>query len=99
MYDQNSAFSMLQESLDSLARSGTINHIIKIQPTTQFLGSESMLDSMGFVTFITDIEDRMHAMLGKECYLVLNEIAQFNVNSPSLTAEVLARYIVKLAAD
>jgi acyl carrier protein len=99
MFDQNSAFSMLQESLDSLARSGTIKQPIKIQPTTQLLGPESSLDSLGFVTFVTDIEDRMQLKLDKECYLVLNEIAQFNVNSPSLTADVLTRYMVKLAAD
>lgn len=99
MFDHNSAFSMLQESLDSLARAGTIEQSIKIQPLTQFLGPESELDSMGFVTFITDIEDRMQLKLDKECYLVINEIAQFNVNSPSLTADILARYMVKLAAE
>ena len=99
MFDQNSAFCMLQESLDSLARSGTIKQPIKIQPTTQLLGPESSFDSLGFVTFVTDIEDRLQSKLDKECYLVLNEIAQFNVNSPSLTADVLARYMVKLATD
>lgn len=99
MFDYNSAFSMLQDSLDSLARAGTIDRSSKIQPTTQFLGPESLLDSMGFVTFITDIEDRMQLKLDKECYLVINEIAEFNVNSPSLTADVLARYMVKLAVE
>jgi acyl carrier protein len=99
MFDQNSAFNMLQESLDSLTRAGTIKNTIKIQPTTQLLGPESSLDSLGFVTFITDIEDRMQLELGKDCYLVLNDIAQFNVNSPSLTVDVLTRYMVKLAAD
>jgi hypothetical protein len=99
MFDQNSAFKMLQESLDSLARSGTIKQPIKIQPTTQLLGPESSLDSLGFVTFVTDIEDRLQSKLDKECYLVLNEIAQFNINSPSLTADVLVRYMVKLATD
>ena len=55
MFDQNSAFSMLQDSLDGLARAGTIDKPIEIQPTTQILGPESSLDSMGFVTFVTDI--------------------------------------------
>jgi len=99
MLDQNSAFAMLQDSLDSLVRTGTIDQPIKIQPTTQLLGPESSLDSMGFVTFITDIEDRLEAKLNKECYLVLNEISQFDINSPNLTVDVLARYIVKLAGD
>ncbi len=99
MFDQNSAFKMLQESIDSLVRTGTIRQSFKIEPTTQLLGPESSFDSLGFVTFITDIEDRMQLELDKECYLVLNEIAQFDINSPNLTADVLARYMVKLAAD
>jgi hypothetical protein len=99
MLDQNSALALLQDSLDSLVRSGTIDQPIKIQLTTQLLGPESSLDSMGFVTFITDIEDRLEARLNKECYLVLNEISQFDINSPNLTVDVLARYIVKLACD
>ena len=91
MLDQNSALALLQDSLDSLVRSGTIDQPIKIQLTTQLLGPESSLDSMGFVTFITDIEDRLEARLNKECYLVLNEISQFDINSPNLTVDVLAR--------
>jgi len=98
MFDQKSAFNLLQESLDSLTRAGTIQHSIRLTPETQLLGPESALDSIGFVTFVTDIEDRLQRTTEKECYLVLNEIAQFNVNSPSLTADVLARYMVQLAS-
>ena len=99
MFDQKSAFHLLQESLDSLSRSGTIQQSIKLKPETQLLGPESALDSIGFVTFVTDIEDRLQRTTEKECYLVLNEIAQFNVNSPSLTADVLTRYMVQLASE
>jgi hypothetical protein len=99
MFELNSAIAMIQASLDSLARTGTIPQPIKLTPTTQLLGPDASLDSLGFVTFITDVEDRMQARLDKECYIVINEIAQFNVNSPSLTTDVLARYMVKLASD
>jgi acyl carrier protein len=99
MLDQKSAFEIMQESLDSLVRSGTIDHSIKLTPDGQLLGSDSSFDSIGFVTFVTDLEDRLQVKLKKECYLVLNEISELNVNSPSLTFDALARYIVKLASD
>jgi hypothetical protein len=99
MLDQNSAIEMMQECLDSLARSGTINHAVKLKPEAELLGPNALLDSIGFVTFVTDLEDRLQAKFNKECYLVLNEIADFNVNSPSLTIDTLARYILKLGND
>jgi hypothetical protein len=99
MFDKNSAFIMLQDSLDSLARAGTIKESITLTEAMQLLGPDSLLDSIGFVTFVTDLEDRIQEKLGKECYFVLNDIAQFNINNPILTAEVFASYMVKLAKD
>jgi len=99
MMDHNSAIEMMQECIDSLTRSGTINHSVKLRPEAELLGSNALLDSIGFVTFVTDLEDRLQIKFNKECYLVLNEIADFNVNSPSLTIDTLARYILKLAND
>ena len=97
--DHNSAIEMMQDCLDSLTRSGTINHSVELRPEAELLGSNALLDSIGFVTFVTDLEDRLQVKLNKECYLVLNEIADFNVNSPSLTIGTLAHYILKLAND
>ena len=99
MLDQNSAIEIMKESIDSLARSGTIKNLIELSPLTQLLGPNSPLDSLGFVTFVTDLEDRMQVKLNRECYLSFNEIIEFNVNSPSLTVDILAQYLVKLAAD
>jgi hypothetical protein len=70
-----------------------------LKEAMQLLGPDSLLDSIGFVTFVTDVEDRMQDQLGKECYFVLNDIGQFNVNNPILTAEVFASYMVKLAQE
>ncbi len=99
MFDRNSALETMQECLDSLTRSGTISNSIILKPDIELLGSNAVLDSIGFVTFITDLEDRLQDKLNKEIYLVLNEIADFNVNNPSLTMDILAHYIVKLAND
>ncbi len=99
MLNKNSAFALLQDSLDSLVRSGTIKEPIMVNEAMQLLGPDSLLDSIGFVTFVTDIEDRMQELLGKECYFVLNDIAQFNINNPILTVDAFVCYMVKLAED
>ena len=97
MINQTETFQLIQESFDSLTRSGTIESQVTIKEQTILLGSGALLDSIGFVTFVTDMEDRMEQKLGQECYLVLNEISEFNINNPSLSAGVLAEYLVQLA--
>ena len=99
MYDYDLAINTMQESINSLVRAGTIEVGLELKPTTQLLGPDSFLDSIGFVTFITDIEDRMQAHLDKECYFVLNQINQFDVNSPNLTVVSLAKYMAQLALE
>ena len=100
MFTQEDALQLIQDSMDSLIRSGTIETgKVKVTHETVLLGEGALLDSIGFVTFVTDMEDRMEEKTGHECYLVLNEIGEFNINSPSLKAEVLSRYLVKLAQE
>lgn len=99
MIDNTAAAHLIEESLDSLARSGLLESKIAVSGQTVLLGSGSELDSMGFVTFITDVEDRIQRQTGQELYLVLNEIAVFNVERPDLTVDVLARYIERLTCD
>ena len=100
MFTQEDALQLIQDSMDSLIRSGTIEtEKVKVTHETVLLGEGALLDSIGFVTFVTDMEDRMEEKTGHECYLVLNEIGEFNINSPSLKAGVLSRYLVKLAQE
>ena len=100
MITQEETFQLIQDSIDSLVRSGTLEGgETKITRETVLLGEGALLDSIGFVTFVTDVEDRMEQIIGHECYLVLNEISEFNINSPSLKVEVLSRYLVKLAQE
>lgn len=61
------------------------------------LGVGSPLDSIGFVVFVTDLEERISNETNKDLYLVLNEINEFNINQPHLSVASLAKYIVKLS--
>ena len=49
----------MQVSLDSLQRSGVIKERIEVSADTVILGSRSSLDSLGFVTLISYLEDRV----------------------------------------
>lgn len=87
------AFQMIQDSFTSLHRSGMLEQDLVIGQNTVILGAGSPLDSLAFVTFITDIEDRMCSETGREIYLVLSEILEFNGDNPYLAAGKLADYI------
>lgn len=92
------AFEIIQEALDSLQRIGLLAQPVAAQADTVLFGVGSPLDSIGFVTFITEMEDRLSRETGREIYLIIKEIHEFNAETPYLTAGTLARYIAKLSA-
>lgn len=83
----------MQDSLDSLQRSGLIKERIEVHADTVILGARSALDSLGFVTFISDLEERVSSESGKEQYLVLGEIHSLNADQTFLSADILGEYI------
>jgi hypothetical protein len=97
MIQLSSAFSMMQESVDSLRRSGVIQREISIGPETILLGTGSALDSLGFVAFMTDLEDRLMRALSADVHLILSEIHGFNVSDVSLNGQTMAEYLVVLS--
>lgn len=93
-YEQ--AISLIQESLESLQSCGVIAEHIEISSDTVILGSGSELDSLGFVTFISDLEERLCDATNEDIYLVLDEIGDFNINNPFLSAGNIAKYVETL---
>ena len=98
MISQEYALQLIQNSFSSLRRSGLLEQDVVVQADTVLLGTGSPLDSMAFVTFWMDLEDRLNRETDHESYLVLvlNEIHEFNTDNAYLTADTLARYMVKL---
>jgi len=96
-YEQ--ALDLIQESLESLQSAGIIAEHIEISPDTVILGSGSELDSLGFVTFISDLEERLCEATNEDIYLVLDEIGDFNINNPYLSAGTIAKYIETLTQN
>ena len=93
MVSETRALELMQESMTDLRRSGMINHDLTVGSETPLLGAESRLDSIGFVTFITDLEDRLTRETGTEVQIVLDDVHDFNADKPYLSGGTLARYV------
>ncbi len=90
---------LISESLDILKEEGMLAEAVSINGETILLGKSSPLDSIGFVTFVTELEERVSDEAKKDIYLVLDEINEFNINNPELSVDRMAQYIVKLCAQ
>lgn len=90
------AIELIQSALDSLQRTGLIEQSVVVQDETVLLGTGSPLDSVAFVTLVTDLEDRLTRQTGQDVFLVLSDIHNFNMSEFSLSAGGLAQYMVKL---
>lgn len=91
--DSNKALQLMQATFSSMYRSGMMEEELAVTPETIILGTGSSLDSLGFVTFISDLEERVSSEAGKDYYLILTEIHEANADQAFLSAGVLAAYI------
>lgn len=87
---------LMLDSLTSLQRVGMLEGDVQLNSETSLLGGDSVLDSIAFVTYITDLEDRLSHETGREVYLVLNDIHEFSPDDSYLSADTLARHIMKI---
>ena len=88
---------LIQAALSSLQRSGLLGADLPPFAEIVVLGNGSPLDSIAFVTLITEVEDRLAQATGQDLFLVLTDIHEFNPESSTLSAATLAQYLVKLA--
>ncbi len=96
---ENEIYQLIQDAFDSLQRSGLLKETVTVAKDTVLLGKGSVLDSIAFVTLITDLEDRVCDAVDDEVSLVLNEISEFDINKPHLTAEIIANYVVSAVQE
>ena len=98
MVERGHILTLLQESIQSLRRSGIIEAEIDVDSETVLLGTGSSLDSMGFVTFVTDVEERLNRETGQDLYIVLTDLEERFPGAPALTASMFADYLVALTS-
>jgi acyl carrier protein len=91
------SIEMIQESVHSLRRAGLLEHDLVIEESTVLLGMGSELDSVAFVTLMSDLEDRLSRETGRDQFLVLDDLHELNGEEPALTVRALAPYLVETA--
>jgi len=97
--DNSRAMAVIQDAMSGLHRGGLLQEDVPVTGETVLLGTGSKLDSIAFVTFITDLEDRLSREANQDVALVLNAIHEFNPGASALKADALARYIVKVTGS
>lgn len=86
----------LQEVL-AMDNNGSSNLQI-FSPATRLLGREAVLDSMGLVNLIVEVEQRLEDIYDLTVVLA-DERAMSQKNSPFRSVETLADYICQLAEE
>lgn len=99
MLQRNEIFSIVQEVFKGLEESGVVTNAVDLNEDVVLLGSGAVLNSIGFVTMFTDLEDRLGERTGSEVYLLLDEIHEFNQGNAFLTVGVLLDFIEKLLKE
>lgn len=90
------ALSVMREVFNSMKTSGIFDENSNLDSDTVILGVGSNFDSLGFVTFISDLEERVSDLVENEIYLILTDIHEFNADHAYLSAGTLAQYIEKI---
>jgi hypothetical protein len=87
------ALSVMQEVFNGMKTSGMFDENSNLDSDTVILGVGSNFDSLGFVTFISDLEERVSDVAGDEIYLILTDIHDFNKDKTVLSASTLSEFI------
>lgn len=95
--DEQRSLAIIQETIDGLHRSALITTPVEVTRETVLLGTGSPLDSLAFVTFIADLEDRLSQEMGREISFVLTDLHNFKADVPYLDAGTMSRYITQVA--
>lgn len=88
--------NLAQKCLDRLRKSEVLEAHIFASPETVLIGDGSQLDSVGFVTFISDLEEQVNDFLGADIYIVIPDIQGIDSSDSTLTLGKLAEYLISI---
>lgn len=91
--------ALMAQSARELHESGLIADPFDLKADSVVFGEGSPLDSIGFVTFVTDVEERLATATKKDIAVALLDIENFDESTPVLSVDKLADYLVQLVAS
>lgn len=90
------SLKLIRDAFAALHEGGVLETKTDVTPATVLLGAGTSLDSVGFVSIMTEIEDRLTAATGRDVALLFDEIHAFNPDKSALTVATLSRFINQL---
>ena len=88
---------IIHETLHALNEERESNEQITVADNTPLLGGESQLDSLAFVSFVADLEDRLMDNTGDE-YVLVGEFGEGESN-PFKDIHSLVSHIVTMSPE
>jgi acyl carrier protein len=88
--------NLAQKCLDRLRKSEVLEADIFASPDTVLIGDGSQLDSVGFVTFISDLEEQINNFLNCDIYIVIPDIQGIDSSDSTLTLGKLSEYLISI---
>ena len=95
---RSDALQAIRGSLDSVNSERPAEDQIPVTDETALLGRDAALDSLAFVTFVADLEERLLGTTGRDFVLVGEAVASGGKH-PFRSVAALADHIVEMAAQ
>lgn len=87
---------LIIKSVKKVKESGLIKKDFQLNDDTVLLGMWGVMDSIAFVTFVTDLEESIEEETGREFVVRLQEIHDLNQGKTALIVKDMARLLAKL---
>ena len=88
----------IRGSLEAVNSERPAEEQIPITDETALLGREAALDSLAFVTFVADLEERLNGATGQD-FVLVGEAVSDGGKHPFRSVAALADHIVEMAAQ
>ena len=95
--DRPQVVCLIRASLEQLNSERTAEEQIDVGDDTPLLTTDSQLDSLAFISFVADLEDRLYASTEQD-FVLVGEL-DASEGHPFKTVSTLANHIVEMAAE
>jgi len=99
MINKRDVINIMQDCMDDLFKSEMTTEQVTVESATPLFGNGSHLDSMAFVSFVTDVEERLSQISSSDLFIVLSDIEELFPKAPSLTVDMFAEYLLGIIGD
>ncbi len=94
--ERHAVLSVIENVLDNLSNANMLEGEINFTEDLALLGPNSPLDSLAFISFLTQLEEKLSVESKEDIYIVLSEISGFDISKNRLQVRELSEHIMKM---